>query len=122
MTDMTLGRRSHVPALWTSFLQFFGYGSRLSLQPDTRFLLHGFRNLTIIFYWVLDRFLNASVHFRMLNSGWITLIWALFYLSHFHLGNSDDYFEEDSLGSRTSLVLHAWDSVPNRSYDGSFFV
>ena len=52
MTDMTLGRRSQVPALWTSFLQFFGYGSRLSLQPDTRFLLHGFRNLTIIFYWV----------------------------------------------------------------------
>ena len=26
---------------------------------------------------------------------------SLFYLSYFHPGNSDDYFEEDSLGSRT---------------------
>ena len=42
MTDMTLGRRSHVPALWTSFLQFFGYGSRLSLQPDIRFFCTAF--------------------------------------------------------------------------------
>ena len=58
----------------------------------------------------------------MLNSGWITSIWALFYLSYFHPGNSDDYFEEDSLGSRTDLVMHVRDSVPNRSYDGSFFV
>ena len=70
----------------------------------------------------LDHYLCTSVHFRMLNSGWIASIWALFYLSHFHLGNSDDYFEEDSLVSRTSLVLHVLDSVPNRSHDGSFFV
>ena len=70
----------------------------------------------------LDGYLRTSVHFRMLNSGCIISIWALFYLSHLHLGNSDDYFEEDSLVSRTGLVLHARDSVPNRSYDGSFFV
>ena len=29
---------------------------------------------------------------------------------------------EDSLGSRSGLVVHVRDSVPNRSYDGSFFV
>ena len=37
-------------------------------------------------------------------------------------GNSDDYFEQDFLGSRTGLVMHVRDSVPTRSYDGSFFV
>ena len=70
----------------------------------------------------LDGYLRASVHFRMLNSGYIVSIWASFYLSYLHLGNSDEYFAEDSLVSRTSLVLHARDSVPNRSYDGSIFV
>ena len=70
----------------------------------------------------LDGYLRTSVHFRMLNSGCIISIWALFHLSYLHLGNSNDYFAEDSLVSRTSLVLHARDSVPNRSYDGSIFV
>ena len=70
----------------------------------------------------LDHYLRTSVHFRMLNSGCTISIWALFYLSHLHLGNSDDYFEEDSLVSKTSLIMFAWDSVPYRSYDGSFFV
>ena len=67
-------------------------------------------------------YLRTSVHFRMLNSGCTISIWALFYLSHLHLGNSDAYFKKDPLVSRTGLVLHARDSVPNRSYDGSFFV
>ena len=49
-------------------------------------------------------------------------IWALFYLSHLHPENSDAYFKEDSLVSTTSLIMFAWDSVPYRSYDGSFFV
>ena len=77
---------------------------------------------TFFFTGYLDGYLHASVHFRMLSSGCITSIWALFYLSYLHPGNSDNYFEEDSLISKTGLVLHVWDSVPNRSYEGSIFV
>ena len=74
------------------------------------------------FFTGLDHYLRTSVHFRMLNSGYTISIWALFYLSHLHLGNSDDYFEEDSLVSKTSLIKFAWDSVSYRSYEGSIFV
>ena len=74
------------------------------------------------FIGYLDHYLRTSVHFRMLNSGCTISIWALFYLSHLHLGNSDDYFEEDSLVSKTSMIMFARDSVPYRSYDGSLFV
>ena len=70
----------------------------------------------------LDHYLRTSVHFRMLNSGCTISIWALFYLSHLHLRNSDGYFEEDSLVSKTSMIMFARDSVPYRSYDGSLFV
>ena len=74
------------------------------------------------FIGYLDRYLCASVHFRMLNSGCIISIWALFHLSYLHLGHPEEYVEEDSLLSRTNPILLAWDSVPNRFYDGSFLV
>ena len=61
----------------------------------------------------LDRYLGTSVHFRMLNSGWVTSLWSLFSFSYFYPGNSDDYFAEDSLGSRSRLVVHVRDSVLN---------
>ena len=70
----------------------------------------------------LDGYLRTSVHFRMLNSGCIISIWALFHLSYLHLGYLEEYVEEDSLLSRTNLILPAWDSVPHRSYDGSILV
>ena len=72
----------------------------------------------------IEQLVWASVHFRIQDctTDGLFRIWSLFYLSHLHLGYSDDYFEEDSLVSRTNLILHAWDSVPHRSYDGSFFV
>ena len=80
------------------------------------------QNRTRPFFCYLDHYLCTSVHFRMLNSGCTISIWALFYLSHLHPGYSDAYFEEDTLVSTTSLIMFAWDSVPYRSYEGSFFV
>ena len=70
----------------------------------------------------LDRYLCASVHFRMLNSGCICPIRALFRLSYLHLGHHEKYVAEDSLLSITKLILLAWDSVPDRSYKGSILV
>ena len=55
-------------------------------------------------------FQNAEL--RMDNFD-ITSIGSLFYLSFFHPGNSDDYFDEDSLESRSGLVVHVRDLVPN---------
>ena len=78
-------------------------GNRLSLQPDIRF-----------FY--------TSVHFRMLNSGCIIPFWTLLRLSFLHLGHPEEYVAEDSLLSKTNLILLAWDSVPYRSYEGSILV
>ena len=72
-----------------------------------------------LFYWFE---LQSISEFKAALRMNYFLIWSLFYLSYFHPGNYDDYFAEDSLGSRTGLVLHVRDSVPNRSYDGSFFV
>ena len=70
----------------------------------------------------LDHYLRTSVHFRMLNSGCTISIWALFRLSYLHLGHPEEYVAEDSLLSKTNLILLAWDSVPYRSYEGSNFV
>ena len=72
-----------------------------------------------LFYWY--ELQSISEFKAALQMGYFR-IWSLFYLSDFHPGNSDEYFKEDSLGSETGLVLHARDSVPNRSYDGSIFV
>ena len=70
----------------------------------------------------LDRYLCASVHFRMLNSGCIISIGALFQPSYLHRGHPAEYIEEDSLASITHLFLLEWDSVPDRSYKGSILV
>ena len=70
----------------------------------------------------LAHYLRTSVHFRMLNSGCISSIWALFRLSYLHLGHPEEYVAEDSLLSKTNLILLAWDSVPYRSYEGSILV
>ena len=74
------------------------------------------------FIGFLDRYFCASVHFRMLNSGCIISIGALFQLSYLHRGHLAEYVEEDSLVSITNLILLAWDSVPYRSYEGSNLV
>ena len=58
----------------------------------------------------------------MLNSGCIISIWALFRLSYLHLGHHEEYVEEDSLASITNPILLEWDSVPDRSHDGSILV
>ena len=72
-----------------------------------------------LFYWFellsISEF-KAALRMGYFGSGHYSTFHSL------HLRNSDDYFEEDSLGSKTGLVLHARDSVPNRSYDGSIFV
>ena len=66
--------------------------------------------------------LATSVHFRMLNSGCIISIGALFQPSYLHRGHPAEYIKEDSLASITNLILLAWDSVPDRSYEGSILV
>ena len=108
----------------STYLQVFHFRSWRPAKPKTGlvFFMHGFRNLKLVTYFILRVW--ASVHFRIqcCTIDAFFRIWSLFYLSHLHLGYSDDYFEEDSLVSRTSLILHARDSVPHRSYDGSFFV
>ena len=75
---------------------------------------------TAVAIWLFG--LTTSVHFRMLNSGCIISIWALFRLSYLHLGHHEEYVEEDSLASITNLILLEWDSVPDRSYEGSILV
>ena len=99
---------------------FFGLREWHGAKPRTPARLSQSDDYSFIGY--LDRYLCASVHFWMLNSGCIISIWALFHLSYLHLGHPEEYVEEDSLLSRTNLILLAWDSVPNRSYDGSFLV
>ena len=75
-----------------------------------------------VFTGCLDHYLRTSVHFRMLNSGCIISIGALFQLSYLHRGHLAEYVEEDSIVSITNLILLAWDSVPYRSYKGSNLV
>ena len=102
---------------------FFVDGIRPSLQPDTWFFAARLSQSDDYFYFgYVDRYLYTSVHFRMLSSGWVTSLWSLFSFSYFYPGNSDDHFEEDSLGSRSCLVVHVRDSVPNWPDDGSFLV
>ena len=66
----------------------------------------------------------ASVYFRILR--WTTngrcQIWSFSTCHIFLHGISDDYFIEDSFCSRSCLVLHVRDSVPNWSTEGSFLV
>ena len=53
---------------------------------------------------------------------WKPLGRAVFYLRTFYMVipcYSDGYIFEDSPTSLSSLVLHVWDSAPNRSDDGS---
>ena len=67
-------------------------------------------------------FFELQIHFRTqcLVASWKPLDWALFTTFDFILhGYSDGYIFEDSFNSFSFLVLHAWDSVPNRSADGS---
>ena len=93
----------------STYLQVFQFRSWRPAKPKTGlvFFRHGFRNLNLVTYFILRVW--ASVHFRIQRCTIDELfrIWSLFYLSHLHRGNSDDYFEEDSLGSKTGLVLHA---------------
>ena len=95
-----------VPALF----DFLVHGDRLSPEPDKGliWMISPSARLSqsddYFYFGYLDRYLYTSVHFRMLSSGWVTSLWSLFSFSYFYPGNSDDYFEKDSLGSRSSLV------------------
>ena len=63
------------------------------------------------------------LQFSTLNSGCICSIGAFFFrLSYLHLGHHEKYVAEDSLLCITNLILLAWDSVPDRSYEGSILV
>ena len=131
--DTRLGQ-SGVPALlWSpvvqGLLRIFIFilqsllvnGIRLSLQPDPHFWLRV--RLPQSALWIYSTGSSFSpFQNSLLHHWWVFRRWSLFYLSRLHLENSDDYFEEDSLVSKTSLIMFAWDSVPYRSYDGSIFV
>ena len=80
------------------------------------------QNRTGPIFGYLDHYLRSPVHFRMLNSGCIIPFWTLFHLSYLHLGHPEEYIAEDSLLSKTNLIVLAWDSVPYRSYEGSILV
>ena len=62
-----------------------------------------------LFYWFELRSISefkAALRMGYFGSG-------PYSTSYFHPGNSDGYFAEDTLGSRSGLVMHARDSVPN---------
>ena len=118
---MILGYHWGRSVTYLQFSNFLSNGNRLSLQPDTRFQLRV--RLPQSALWIYSTGSSFSpFQNSLLHHWWVFRRWSLFYLSHLHLENSDDYFEEDSLVSKTSLIMFAWDSVPYRSYDGSFFV
>ena len=118
---MILGYHWGRSVTYLQFSNFLSNGNRLSLQPDTRFQLRV--RLPQSALWIYSTGSSFSpFQNSLLHHWWVFRRWSLFYLSHLHLENSDDYFEEDSLVSKTSLIMFAWDSVPYRSYDGSIFV
>ena len=130
--DTRLGQ-SGVPALlWSPVVQgllriyfilqsLLVNGIRLSLQPDICFRLRVPLPQSALWIYSTGSCFSPFQN-SLLHHWWVFRRWSLFYLSHLHLENSDDYFEEDSLVSKTSLFMFARDSVPYRSYDGSFFV
>ena len=98
-------------------------GTRLSLQPDTRFFCTAFAIWYIFLYWLFGW---LSTHFSPFQTAELRMtIFDLGPILPFTLSSWEfRWLLRRGLLRiyRTSLILHARDSVPNRSYDGSIFV